>query len=168
MLTRRTTLDWVPTTSILSFGMTRINSQIRRLRRAIVRGNWHHVVGTYDATSGNGLVYLDGVPRNTFCAWRQSPKRGSDDGNWYIGTTRNAASGFNWDGMIDEVAIYPYAMSQQQINEHIRLAARANSRTLANAGFRSDVGGGRSKTHLDLARYIELNSGDYGDLFTHK
>ena len=48
---------------------------------------------------------------------------GGDNGLWYIGTTRGPASNFNCNGLIDEVAIYPRALTEGEISEHIRLAS---------------------------------------------
>jgi hypothetical protein len=90
---------------------------------ALTRGQWHHVVGVYDATTGNGTVYLDGVAGAPFALGGNLQNAGGDDGQWYIGTTRGPASGFAWDGLIDEVAIYPGALTSEQVQNHIRLAS---------------------------------------------
>jgi hypothetical protein len=87
-------------------------------------------VGVYDAASGDGTVYLDGVAGDPFALGGALQDAGGDDGSWYIGTTRSAASGFVWQGLIDEVAIYPSVLSQEQIDNHIALAAIPEASTI--------------------------------------
>ena len=90
---------------------------------ALPRSSWHHVVGIYDSATGNGTVYLDGVAGSPFALGGTLQNAGGDDGSWYIGTTRGPASGYVWKGLIDEVAVYPAALTQAQIDQHIALAA---------------------------------------------
>ncbi|MDG2385246.1 MAG: LamG domain-containing protein [Pirellulaceae bacterium] len=102
---------------------------------AISRGEWHHVAGVYDGTTGEGLVYLDGVAGAPFSLGGALQNAGGDDGNWYIGTTRNPASGFNWDGWIDEVAVYDKALSAETIQSHINAVPEPTSVSLLLVGL---------------------------------
>ncbi len=90
---------------------------------------WHHVVGIFegesDGGSGTGIVYLDGERQIDVELGGDLQDAGGDDGSWYIGRTRGPQSGFAWLGLIDEVAIYPYALSEEQINNHLDLAMEA-------------------------------------------
>jgi hypothetical protein len=89
---------------------------------------WHHVVGIFagesDGGGGTGIVYLDGERQIDFEADGDLQDLGGDDGRWYIGRTRQPESNFAWLGLIDEVAIYPFELSEEQINNHIALAQR--------------------------------------------
>ena len=87
---------------------------------------WHHVVGIFsgesDGGEGTGIVYLDGERQIDFESYGDLQDNGGDDGFWYIGRTRNPNSNFAWLGLIDEVAIYPYELTEDQIKNHIALA----------------------------------------------
>jgi hypothetical protein len=78
----------------------------------IILGNWYHVAGTYDGSSWK--VYLDGQPKAAF-ATPIGPEQNSR--NVIIG-----AFDFNgpidrfFDGAIDDVKIYDFAMDQDEIN----------------------------------------------------
>ena len=86
------------------------------------RGEWHHVVGVY--ADEMGTVYLDGVPGNSIALSGVLGDAGGDDGLWYLARTRGPDSGFAWDGVLDEIAIYPHGLSEEQINNHIAIAMR--------------------------------------------
>ena len=88
--------------------------------------NWHHVAAVFagesDGGDGTGIVYLDGVAGDPFDGGGDLQDAGGDDQRWYIGRTRTPTSGYAWMGLIDEVAIYPVALTEQQILNHIALA----------------------------------------------
>jgi hypothetical protein len=67
-------------------------------------------------------VYLDGERQIDFDTVGDLQDAGGDDGQWYIGRTRGPISGFAWLGLIDEVAIYPYALTEEQVQNHYTLA----------------------------------------------
>ncbi|NIK60626.1 LamG-like jellyroll fold domain-containing protein [Kribbella shirazensis] len=83
-------------------------------------GQWHHVVGTYDGTGGNGSMklYVDGVlsgsalvgPASLYYGW------------WRVGydlTNSWPGGGATQTGMgIDEAAVYPYALTPAQVQSH--------------------------------------------------
>ncbi|MDG2385244.1 MAG: hypothetical protein P8N76_26470 [Pirellulaceae bacterium] len=87
---------------------------------------WHHVVGIFagesDGGDGTGIVYLDGERQIDFEGSGDLQDAGGDDGSWYIGRTRKSDSNFAWLGLIDEVAIYPFELTEEQIANHIALA----------------------------------------------
>lgn len=89
---------------------------------AVSRGVWHHVVGTYDGTTGMALSYIDGTPGTPVTVGVGLQDVGGDDGLWYIGRTRGPTSGFAWAGMIDELAIYAHVLTPEEIETHIALA----------------------------------------------
>jgi Concanavalin A-like lectin/glucanases superfamily len=95
---------------------------------AAFNGKWHHVVVTLQRGAQDTLfIYFDGAQAAT----RQLPATGwnlSPTGSWpvaTIGTNNGGAAGQHWDRLIDEVAIYPVALTATQIAAHFR------ARTLA-------------------------------------
>jgi len=77
-------------------------------------GEWHHVCGTYDGVDIR--LYIDGKqdPENP-AAYRG--KIGTNTNNLFIGRYSGSFSNGAWDGLIDEVRIYDYALSADEIIE---------------------------------------------------
>ena len=78
--------------------------------------------GASDGGGGSAQFYLDGIPGALETIGGDLQDAGGDDGLWYIGTTRGPASGFSWDGLLDEIAIYNRALTPVEIQNHIALA----------------------------------------------
>jgi hypothetical protein len=82
-------------------------------------GAWHHVVGTIDETlsSSNMILYVDGVAR----AWSTIPTASgvlqATNVPLYIGCSISQASGQTY-GKMNEVAIYNYALTTNQVQTH--------------------------------------------------
>ncbi|MHC4559011.1 MAG: protein kinase domain-containing protein [Planctomycetota bacterium] len=77
----------------------------------VATGQWHHVCGTYDGA--NIRLYVDGVEDPA----SPVPFRGritSNDFDVCIGAN-SEKPGRHWNGLIDDVRIYNYALSQQEI-----------------------------------------------------
>jgi hypothetical protein len=81
----------------------------------ILNGNWHHIVGTRDPSTGNTRIYLDGVrmstgnkPFPTGFTSATAPVR--------IGWLIN--NNYAFQGRIDEVAIYNTVLPESVIAEH--------------------------------------------------
>ena len=75
-------------------------------------GEWTHAVGVWKAGQIHKL-YLNGVE----VASSETPPSGSINlDNWYIGTDRGI-SGRYFNGIIDEVRMYNYAMTAEQVND---------------------------------------------------
>ncbi|MDK2907943.1 MAG: hypothetical protein PWQ87_401, partial [Candidatus Woesearchaeota archaeon] len=72
-------------------------------------GAWHYVVGTWDHETGNMFIYVDGKLDGTDT---QSAMAVSNQ-DLYIGVADVTSGYFN--GLIDEVQIYNYALSPEQI-----------------------------------------------------
>jgi tetratricopeptide (TPR) repeat protein len=74
---------------------------------------WHHVCGTYDGA--NIRLYVDGVEDP------ESPVAYSgniDTNNWEVLIGENAQSpGREWNGLIDDVRIYSFALSEAEVKE---------------------------------------------------
>lgn len=78
--------------------------------REVADGAWHHLVFVLDGV--NGRIYVDGVLDATLATSRTIS--GSDA--VYIG--REVVAGREWRGSLDEVAIYPTALTPAQIAQH--------------------------------------------------
>jgi hypothetical protein len=80
-------------------------------------GATHHIVGTYDSTSGTKALYVDGtlrfsiglIPGSTIVSGGGAT---ATIGNWYPGM------GETFDGVIDELAIYDEALPAPTIATH--------------------------------------------------
>ena len=77
---------------------------------AFTAGSWSHVCGTYDATSGQGILYFNGVAvnTNTFTAPTNGPWVG------YIGSSYVHDS--KWLGRIDDVRVYSRAITPAEVS----------------------------------------------------
>jgi len=77
---------------------------------AVKDGNWHHVVGVAETTNNKLRLYCDGSEVGS--------------GNSYDGTicspTTDLQIGRDFTGFIDEVAIYNWALSAEEIKAHYR------------------------------------------------
>ncbi len=81
-------------------------------------GAWHHVVGTWNGTTdaGGQMLYLDGA-----VVAQRATKAAEAPSDWLVVRIgRNGASYFNGD--VDEVAIYDYALTGAQIRNHAAAA----------------------------------------------
>lgn len=79
----------------------------------VTDGLWHHVVGTYDGVSIR--VYLDGVLGAGPTA---SNVYSVVAGTFYIGIQQGLTEPF--DGTLDEVALYPLALTAAQVLDHYK------------------------------------------------
>ena len=121
-------------TSDGSLGQGRANMVVRNTANdpgfsasntSVTRGGWHHIVGIFD--TGTATIFVDGIQGTTTTIGGDLQDAGGDDGLWYIGRSRSPNSGFAWDGSLDEVAIYDYALSSQQIQSHINAASQSET-----------------------------------------
>jgi len=77
---------------------------------------WYHVVSTYK--SGEGLkIYVNGSLYTSLTYTTPALVKGSDGVPVNIGRRRTDATKF-LNGSVDEVKIYPYALTQQQISQN--------------------------------------------------
>jgi RHS repeat-associated protein len=75
---------------------------------------WYHVVGTYDAASTTAVLYVNGQVDASYGSAIQA--RGTPYPLRIGG--RGDDSTFTWQGNIDEVAVYPFALSASQVQSH--------------------------------------------------
>eukprot|EP00698_Gefionella_okellyi_P015392 TRINITY_DN433_c0_g1_i1.p1 TRINITY_DN433_c0_g1~~TRINITY_DN433_c0_g1_i1.p1 ORF type:complete len:286 (+),score=55.04 TRINITY_DN433_c0_g1_i1:635-1492(+) len=80
---------------------------------------WYHVTGTYDSASFTAKIYINGVLEGTLttanCAYVPVNQPGSV---LRIGSVWNSVAAEEqsfWDGYIDEVAYYPFALSPELV-----------------------------------------------------
>jgi hypothetical protein len=82
-------------------------------------GNWHHVAVTYNGAQK--VIYIDGIP--AFTAEATGEIESGFGYNLLIGAGRDAATVTNlYNGLIDEVRIYNYALTSNQITDLYNLA----------------------------------------------
>ena len=91
------------------------NNVVATSNRTVTAGQWHHIVGMRNGTSGNYDIefFIDGVPSGK----TNTAVNPNGNGNFGIGTSPNAVP-FSFDGRLDEVNIYPRALSAAEILEH--------------------------------------------------
>lgn len=80
---------------------------------AITDSNWHHVGCTIDR-DGNGRVYIDGAANGNATAI--SSEAMANTANIRIGTRSYSSTNY-FDGLIDDVRIYNYALSAAQVRK---------------------------------------------------
>ncbi|WP_142457744.1 PKD domain-containing protein [Geodermatophilus aquaeductus] len=114
---------WMDTAGRLSFGVYTGAATTITGPTAYNDGGWHHVVATM---SPSGLaLYVDG----TLVASRAGALRAQPyNGYWRIGgDSAWTGGGAAWfTGRIDEVAVYPAALSAQQVSTHAALGRGQN------------------------------------------
>jgi hypothetical protein len=96
-------------------------------------GQWYHVAGVYDAKARTLDVYLSGRLDNGPLVGTVTGAQYSSRSPTYIGR-RSDLEGFEFAGSIDEVHIYSFALSKEEIAADMRgdiipPAARANNTT---------------------------------------
>ncbi len=79
-------------------------------------GSWHHVVAVRAASTSKIHIYVDGIEENsttaTYADGFDSPTAALNIG-WL-----NRSSHFNFDGILDEVALYDRALSAGEVQQH--------------------------------------------------
>ncbi|MAG56816.1 MAG: hypothetical protein CMJ83_11035 [Planctomycetes bacterium] len=75
---------------------------------------WHHVAIVFDQTAGHIAFYHDGVAVDdlTVATGVLETVNG-----FHIGDYRSGTGGRNWDGFIDDVAVFAYEVSATEIND---------------------------------------------------
>jgi hypothetical protein len=99
-------------------------------------GGVHHVVQTYDSSTGVQTVYIDGAVAAQAGGRSGMPDSGTDEAPFRIGTDSNNN---DWDGAIAHVALYDVALSAATVQDHYDAGTLAPAGTLALAGALSVV-----------------------------
>jgi len=124
----------VGATTAVYTNSTEISSNTYAASFAIPAGDlggssWIHLVGTYDGA--NWKLYRNGA----LVATQASPvgALAVSDADWAVGSTGNGW-GDPFAGLVDEVAIYDYALSANQVAGHYRAGTLAPRLTIVPAG----------------------------------
>lgn len=100
-------------------------------------GEWHHVVGTLErnttATSDTATLYIDGVMMEEKTSYNLFGVDISPTGRLAIGAGNTVLYGF--DGSIDEVAMYNYALSASQVAAHYAAVPEPSTILLLSSGI---------------------------------
>ena len=81
----------------------------------VADGEMHHLVATYDSTTGEKAIYLDGVLLDSVTV---TPGTLIASGGGALATIGAHGGGEPFNGVLDEVAIYSAALSAEQIGSH--------------------------------------------------
>jgi hypothetical protein len=85
----------------------------------IIDGGWHHIVVTWDGTEW--AFWLDGSAIGTHTG--DGPDTGVTNQPFVVGADDvDGTSGNDWEGELDEVALYDYALSSTRIAAHYNAA----------------------------------------------
>jgi hypothetical protein len=98
-------------------------------------GNWHHLVGVCDEVNGNLYLYIDGQRKASTTV--SGGIRTSSNLYMNIGSRQSAASGSydaQFNGSISDVAVYNYALSAAQVQNHYFTAGIPPTITLQSPG----------------------------------
>ena len=96
------------------------------------RNHWHHFVGVF--SGGIATVYVDGVKGSEQSIGGVLQNVGPSPDRVMVGATRNGSvSSFNWNGLIDEVALYNRALPPDRILAHYQAGLPEPALTI-NAG----------------------------------
>ena len=96
--------------STVAFGTTGLSNQELNGTTAVDDGNWHHVTGVWDGTTK--YIYIDAIEENQAVATGTIPING-----YGIAMGANLAMpNRNWNGQIDEVAIFDRALTGTEID----------------------------------------------------
>jgi PKD repeat protein len=95
-------------------------------------GKWHQVVATL--SSGSGMVlYVDGAK---VASWSSVTSAQDYSGFWRIAGDQVAGSGSAWlNGAVDDVSVYPTALSAAQVVDHYRDATGTAPASVPTAAF---------------------------------
>jgi PKD repeat protein len=117
---------YLDTAGRLSFGVNDGSTRAITTTRTYNDGNWHHVVGTLSAA---GLTFsVDGTVVGQMPTVTSAQRF---NGFWRIGGdhTWNGSTWFN--GQVDEVAVYPTALTAAQVDAHFSIGRTGQATNVA-------------------------------------
>ncbi|MGC6564536.1 MAG: LamG-like jellyroll fold domain-containing protein [Akkermansiaceae bacterium] len=115
-------------------------------------GEWKHLVLVWDGINGTQTQYINGVETATGAAVI-GPVIGPDSGPWYIGYDDCCGNTRDFDGLIDDVAVWNEVLSSTQI---ITLAGGVAADQLDSSDSDSD---GMSDEYEDMFDFLDKNDG---------
>lgn len=128
---------------------------------AISYGVWHHIVHTVDA-AGNGIVYVDNAVNVTGA---QYATIGQPASMQFVLGRNNVSTTLYFNGSLDEVSIFPFALSAAQVAAHY-YAGRGHYGTLSGTytqgqtGAITGSGGTDTSTSFNLGRAVVADIAD--------
>ena len=102
---------WIDTTNKIRFEIGNGTKNGAVLSAAALDTNWHHIVGTF--ASGTMKIYVDGALSNTATATFTTAA--TNTSQFQVG---RAGTANDFGGSLDEVAIYPTALTAAQVLDH--------------------------------------------------
>ncbi|MFH8388005.1 LamG-like jellyroll fold domain-containing protein, partial [Kitasatospora sp. NPDC018058] len=122
-----------------------------------VVGQWTHLTGTYNSGTGNITLYINGQPVGSVSvpkSWKPAP------GSLNIGgvTYNKLAAGDQFNGAISDVRVYPYALTDQQVNTLATTDAVVHIHSAVDSGKCLDNWGGAAGAQL---RIYDCWNGDH-------
>ena len=83
----------------------------------LIAGTWYYVAGVYNSTTPEVRLYVNGAEQAGIVSGTIPQGIGDDGGRFHIGAEDSSTSATNFfDGVIDEVKVYPFAMTPSQLN----------------------------------------------------
>jgi hypothetical protein len=136
----------------LLFGVFSGTRETIRSPKAYNDGVWHHVAATQDA--GGMTLFVDGVG----VAHDTAVSTAAYTGFWHVGGDSlqywpAEPTSSSLAGVLDDTAVYPTALSQEAVAEHITLAGR----TVAPGGGAPTDAYGQATAALDPLYYYRLD-----------
>ncbi|MGD0260609.1 MAG: LamG-like jellyroll fold domain-containing protein [Verrucomicrobiota bacterium] len=132
-------------------------------------GNWHHLVGVLDTVHSNITIYVDGVARTTTA---YTPSTGILNSSYpvVIGSRMSGATTVfddNFQGDIQDVAIYNYALTASQVANHYYAAGIGPSvafpsSTIVNEGTTLTVPAAVTGSPVLAYQWYDVTSGTPG------
>ena len=78
----------------------------------VVAGNWYHIVGVYNSSATTHSIFVNGVKMKEVTA---SGSATDTDGDFAVGKDTTYADSYNFDGIIDDAAIWDRALTDAEV-----------------------------------------------------
>tara|TARA_R110002020_G_scaffold326442_1_gene542102 strand:+ start:376 stop:1161 length:786 start_codon:yes stop_codon:yes gene_type:complete len=149
-------------TNVVYFGVRNGGSPSAASQAFTADGNWHHICGTYDGSTGTIKLYIDGSLVSTQTG---APSTTSDlSGNFVVG--KSGGSDYN-EGLIDEVAIFNSALSASDVTAIYNSGVPADLTSLSPVTWYrlgdgtgdTDSGGGTPASGDTIGTVVDQGSG---------
>ncbi|MDD3486964.1 MAG: DUF2341 domain-containing protein [Candidatus Moranbacteria bacterium] len=92
-------------------GINNVESDVGDL--SAIKSNWNHYFATFEGTTKQAKVYLNGVYKNQ----QTNASIGSIDNNYKFTVGARSNGSYNFQGQIDDVRIYNYALTAEQVRQ---------------------------------------------------
>jgi len=124
---------WMDADGTLTFGVWTGSASTITTETAYNDGEWHHLVATQ--SSAGMRLYVDGVLQGTHAqAGAQAYT-----GYWRVGGDNTWGDGVWFAGAVDEYAVYPVALTAEQVAQHYSLGSGTVANQAPTASFTAEV-----------------------------